>query len=414
MIKSISKAFALVSILAVAIALAPLPADAGSKKDKPLSAPSVFNAEKRKSTRNKWGQRLSYSGYAQFKAQGETNLGRDDAIQDRRDEMALYLGLVGRVDLGRRAIGFAHGQLKWTRKQSHTTDYDPTLQWITKEAFVSFQLSAKQRLTVGRMRFSDLTRWVVDASVDGVHFAHRSPDQVTEVAAFAATGDDEGRFVMVHHGRVLNKLRYGAIALLEDLPNDRRLRVSGYALGQMSKQTSFEANVAATMSDAAGTGLAFDVRTTHKFGASRLKPQVLLGFAAGTADFRQSGVHSNKTYNGGQTQVHRYGYVFQPDLTNLAVGTVAVGLRPSRNFSVDLGLHVYGQVQKSRSAPVARFSGAMTGDSRFVGTEVSLVGAWRPNKRSKVDFRVGRFKPGRAFADRSDVTRVSIRLTTTF
>lgn len=414
MVKSKSKTLALVSIVAAAIAWAPFAAEAGYKKAKPLSVPSVFNAEHRKSTRNTWGKRLSYSGYAQFMAQGETNLRRDDAVQDRREEMALYLGVVGRVDLGRGAIGFAHGQLKWARKQSHSTRYDPTLQWTTKEAFVSFQLSAEQRVTVGRMRFSDLNRWVVDASVDGIHFAHQTPDKITELAAFAATGEDEGRYLMAHHGRVQGKLRYGAMALLEDVDQDRRLRVSGYAVGQMSKRFSYELNVAGMLSDRTGGALAMDLRTIQTFGNSHLNPQLMLGLAAGTADFRQSGVHSNKTYNGGQTQVHRYGYVFQPDLSNLAVGSVAVGLRPSKKFSLDFGVHVYGQLRKSRTAPIARVSGAMTGDSRFVGTEVSLVGAWRPSKRSKVEFGVGRFKPGRAFVDCSYVTRISIRLTTTF
>lgn len=141
---------------------------------------------------------------------------------------------------------------------------------------------------------------------------------------------------------------------------------------------------------------------------------MMFGFAAGTEGYRQSGLHSNKTYNRGQTQVHRYGYAFQPDLTNLVVGSFAVGVRPSRKLSVDLGVHAYAQFSKSTTGPSARFHGATTGNSAFLDTEISLAGAWRPSRKTKVEFGVEHFNPGPAYIDQTPATRVYLRMTATF
>lgn len=400
-----------------ALFIAPIAAEAGSKRVKLPVAASVFDAEKRKRTRHKLGHRLSYSVYSSIRFQNERNQRRDDNVDDHTEEFAGYLGFVGRADLGRGAIAFGHGELDVRSKKTQDRTYAAAARWTTKEAFVSFAVTEEARLTVGRMRFSDPNKWVADAAVDGVHYGHKTPHRVTELATFVGTGDANGTYLMAHHGRVQNKLRYGTIALAEVDGSQKRLHLSGYASAVASQSFSYELNVGAVVGDAANgkrAGIGFDVRSTHRFGASKLNPQVMLGFAAGSEGYRQSGLHSNKTYNRGQTQVHRYGYVFQPDLTNLAVASVAIGIRPSRKLSADLGVHVYGQLNKSTSGPNARLSGVTTGGSAFLGTEISVAGAWRPSKKSKVEFGVGHFKPGRAFADRTSATRVFVRMSVTF
>ena len=98
----------------------------------------------------------------------------------------------------------------------------------------------------------------------------------------------------------------------------------------------------------------------------------------------------------------------------LAVATGAVGLRPSRRFSVDLRAHVYAQLDASTVAPTARVSGRTTGQSRYLGHEISIVGAWRPSKKTKVEFGAGVFKPGRAYQNRNTSRRISLRMTQYF
>jgi hypothetical protein len=407
---------ATITVLGAAI-IAPQISEAGPKKAKPLLASMVFDAEKRKKTKSSIGQRMSYSLYASMRFQDERNRIRDDNVDDRNEESALYLGFVGRADLGRGMIAFGHGELDARSKTTHIRSYGMISHWTTKEAFISLKVSPNARLTFGRLRFSDLNKWGADAAVDGIHYGHKTADRVTELAAIKAIDDNASSYLMAHHGRVKNKISYGALALIENQNEDTRFHLTGYANTVVSQRFSYELNAGVVAGDAANgksIGFGADLRTLHKFGKSQLNPQVMFGFAAATEGYRQSGLQSNKTYNKGQTQVHRYGYAFQPDLTNLAVGSVAIGIRPSRKFSLDLGLHVYGQLKKSNVGPNARLLGATTGNSAFLGTEISLVGAWRPNKKSKVEFGVGHFNPGPAFVDQSSATRVYMRMTISF
>ncbi|AXI48652.1 hypothetical protein C1J03_23210 [Sulfitobacter sp. SK012] len=400
-----------------AVFLTPQASEAGTKKAKVLTAASVFNAEKRKRTKHEVGQRLSYSLYSNVRFQSERNRRRDDDVDDRTESYALHVGFVGRVDLGHGIIAFGHGELDYRSKTTRDGTSSLATRWRTKEALVSFEVNDQARLTVGRMRFSDLNKWVADAAVDGVHFGHRTDKRVTELAAVTGVKDPGASYLFAHHGRVKNNLRYGALALIENDGDENRVHLAGYANAAVSQRFSFELNVGAVAGDAANdksAGIGFDLRTIHKLGSSKLNPQLMAGFAIGSDGYRQSGLHQNKTYNSGQTQVHRYGYVFRPDLTNLAVGSVAVGIRPSRMLSVDLGFHVYGQPTKSTTGPSARLSGATTGSSSFLGTEVSLAGAWRPNKKSKIEFGAGRFTPGPAYVDQSSATRIYMRVSVYF
>lgn len=404
------------ALLCIAIA-APIAAEAGNKKVKEQVVQTVFDAEKRKKTKHKLGARFSYSVYAGTKFTGESNRERDDMVDDRFDEHSIYLGLVGRADLGQGVIAFAHGEAEFKSKSTKLASYGRAAYWTTKEAFVSFDFGQRSRITVGRMRFSDLNKWVADAAVDGIHYGRRNKDSVLEFAAFTGTGNISASYVMGHYGRLKGNVRFGALGLLEKDAADQRLHLAAYANANVTKDTSYALNVGAVFGDVAigqRTGFGFDVRRVQGFNSRKLNPQLMIGFAMGSEGYVQSGIHSNKTYNRGQAQVHRYGYVFQPDLTNLAVGSLALGIRPSRKLSIDAGLHVYGQVRKSTTAPIARISGATTGDNRFLGAELSLVGAWRPSKKTKIEAGIGHFKPGSAYFDKSSATRIYLRLSANF
>lgn len=407
---------AMITVLGAAI-MAPQISKAGPKKVKPLKASMVFDAEKRKKTKKLIGQRLSYTLYASLRLQDERNRRRDDNIDDQNEEIALYLGFVGRADLGRSMIAFGHGELDARSKFTHIRSYEMTSRWRTKEAFISFKVSPNSRVTFGRLRFSDLNKWSTDVAVDGIHYGHKATDHVIEFAAFKAKDDDASSYLMAHSSRVSDKVRYGVLAIIENHDEGMRLNLAGSANAVVSQRFSYELNVGVVAGDAANAesiGFGADFRTYHEFGKSQLNPQIIFGFAAATEGFRQSGIQSNKTYNKGQTQVHRYGYALQSDLTNLAIGSVAIGIRPSRKFSLDLGLHVYRQFKKSTIGPNARFLGVTTGNSAFLGTEISLVGAWCPNQKNKTEFGVGHFNPGTAFVDQTSVTRVYMRMTVSF
>lgn len=391
--------------------------DADAKKKAPKDySPLVFDAQKRKKTKHVIAHNVSYSAYASLRFLGEQNLLLDDGQRDTSQEAAAYLGLIARAKLSDRVLAFAHLEADLRKKTTHAKSYAAVKRLNVKEALVSYKTSQSSAVTIGRMRFSDAHKWVMDAAVDGVHFAKKSANSAFEVALVRDQVLDGGTYALFHTTRFKGKNHMGFYALAEQTASEKRVHLVGYLHRAGSATLSYTLHGAGVFGDAAqgkSSGFGFDARATYKLnGAS--DPQVTFGLAAGSTGFTQSGLHSNKTYDGGQTQFHRYGYVFQPELNNLAVATVGLGLRPSKRFSVDLSAHLYGQIKASTVAPIARVQGSTTGVSRFVGAEMSLKGAWRPSKKTKVEFGIGAFKAGSAYANRSTSKRVYARFSMYF
>lgn len=377
----------------------------------------AFDASKRKKTKTQITEYLSYSAYASARYQGERNIRLDDGRSDYSDEFAAYLGVTVRAHLSSRIMAFGHTELDIRQKTTHSKSYAAETKLKVKEALLAVRLTSNQTISAGRLRFADTNKSMADASVDGVHYAFKAPNSALELALFRDVFKDRGTYAMLHTTRFSKTQSSGFYVLAEENGQDQRLHLAAYLNRKPSSNLSYTLNGAAVFGDAANgetSGFAIDVRAMHRFSGQLGKPQVTFGFAAGTKGYRPSGLQSNKTYDGGQTQFHRFGYVFQPELTNMAVATVGLGLRPSRKFSLDLYGHAYAQLNRSTQSPDARVTGAMTGRSAYLGSEVSLVGAWRPSKKTKVEFGAGVFKPGKAFANRDPAKRFYARFTTYF
>lgn len=391
--------------------------EVSAKKKAPKDySPLVFDASKRKKTKTRLSDQVSYSAYASLRFQGERNIDLDDRVVDKSDEFAVYIGAAARFQISQNVLAFAHTELDLRKKTTHSKQYKPKKNFQIKEALVSFKLTNANILTVGRMRFSDAHKWVADASVDGVHFVHKSGNRAFEAAVFRDVFNDAGEYALLHASRFSKKSQAGIYAVAEKANGERRVHMIGYVKKSPSAWFSYTLHGAGVLGDAANgnsSGVGFDARATYKFDLPH-KPQVTFGLAAGSDGFRQTGLHSNKTYDGGQTQFNRYGYVFQPELTNLAAATVSLGLRPSRKFSVDLAAHFYMQLSPSTIAPTARVSGSTNGTSAYVGSELSLAGALRPSKKTKFEFGIGVFEPGSAFNHRASSKRVYARMSMYF
>ena len=391
--------------------------EALAKKKAPKDySPLVFDASKRKKTKTRVSDRLTYFAYTSLRFQGERNINLDDGITDVSDEYAAYLGAAAKFQISESVLAFAHAELDLRTKNTHVKQYGLIKKLKVKEALVSFKLNDANTLTLGRMRFSDAHKWIADASVDGVHFAHKSNGRAYEAAIFRDVFNDAGDYALFHTTRFSKKARAGVYVLAENAKTERRVHVIGYLKSSPSARFSYTLHGAGVLGDASNgksSGFGFDARATYKFDLPN-KPQVTFGLAAGSDGFRQTGLHSNKSYDGGQTQFNRYGYVFQPELTNLAAATVSLGMRPSRNFSVDLAAHFYTQLSPSTTAPIARVRGTTNGTSAYLGSELSLVGAWRPSKKTKFEFGIGSFKPGSAYSNHTSSKRVYARLSMYF
>lgn len=386
--------------------------EANAKKHaRKIIAPVVFDAFTRKKTKSRLNQTVSYSAYTSLRFQGERNLKFDDGVTDASDDFAGYIGTVLRAELNDNVQFFGHAELDIRHKSTHSQRYQPKRRLNIKEAQASFKFSEHSQLTVGRLRFADAHKWIADASVDGVHYGIKTKSSLFEAAIVQDLKKVGSRYALVHSARFRSEGHAGFYALAKETLGQRHFHIAGYTKKQASEKFSYALIGAAVLGDKQtdkSVGVGFDSRATYNLDGLR-KPQITFGFAAGTAKFQQSGLHSNKTYDGGQTQFHRYGYVFQPELSNLAVVSVGLGLRPSRKFSLDLHAHGYMQISASTIAPIARVRGTTTGISQFVGTELNLLGAWRPTKKTKVEFGLGGFNAGSAYTNPGTSKRLYAR-----
>jgi alginate production protein len=154
-------------------------------------------------------------------------------------------------------------------------------------------------------------------------------------------------------------------------------------------------------------GWGLDLGATYELPA-RPRPAFTLGVAFGSGDrdpqdgidrnFRQTGLQENEWDFGGVAEFKYYGEVLNPELSNLAIFTVGLGVRPTETFSLDLVYHYYLQPQASDVLRNAGLDAEPSGRSRRLGSEVDLV-VGVVDLFDRIDLRgiLGYFFPGEAF-----------------
>jgi alginate production protein len=144
-------------------------------------------------------------------------------------------------------------------------------------------------------------------------------------------------------------------------------------------------------------GNAFDIGATASLRLP-LRPSLTVAYARGSSGFRQTGLHENKTRFGGVKRWQRYGELVNPDLANLTVASVGVGMRLLDNSSLELMTHRTRQVKAADTLANSRLSSDPQGERRAIGREVNLLLAVREWKHVELIVKASHFKPGAAFA----------------
>ncbi len=161
-----------------------------------------------------------------------------------------------------------------------------------------------------------------------------------------------------------------------------------------------------------------------------LDPSFTVGFALGSGDatadlppalqpasadrtFRQTGFHRNRDSWNGVVSFRYYGEAFDPELANLRILTLGVGLRPLRSVSADLVYHRYEQDVASRRIVDAELEADPAGTDRRLGREWDLAVGFEPDRRVELRLTAGRFLPGPAFESRASPMTV-VRFQTKF
>ncbi|MEO5658852.1 MAG: alginate export family protein [Polaromonas sp.] len=156
-----------------------------------------------------------------------------------------------------------------------------------------------------------------------------------------------------------------------------------------------------------------------------LRPSITLGYARGSGgersatldnNFRQTGLQENKARLAGVKRLRRYGELLRPELSNLAVTTLGVGVRVLKHSSIELVAHRYRQPVPSTEITGARLSTDPLGANGDIGHELDLAIVLREWRHTDLSLKWSRFKPGAAFASnrRDPANAVELGLTINF
>lgn len=156
-----------------------------------------------------------------------------------------------------------------------------------------------------------------------------------------------------------------------------------------------------------------DAGIGYQFRDVPLRPYVYAGYAFGTGDgkpggrtdrnFRQTGLQDNNDNFFGVASFSYYGEQLRPELSNLHITTLGVGIEPLEWLSVDLLLHTYRQDEGADFLRDADVKPSPSGLDRDIGREIDLVvgldDIWR---NYDLELDIGYFVPGSAFGNEDD------------
>lgn len=144
----------------------------------------------------------------------------------------------------------------------------------------------------------------------------------------------------------------------------------------------------------------------------RWRPSITLAYAYGSGDddpdgrsdnnFRQTGLQDNEAVFAGIRDFGFYGEALDPELSNIAIPTVAAGLHPSAHTSVELVYHHYERLKGNSPVRLALDAEPIDG-KHALGNEVDFIFGMDIGSHLNLKLTAGIFMPGRAFADQDNL-----------
>ena len=295
-----------------------------------------------------------------------------------------------------------------------------------KQAYLAFgEVTRGLKLQIGRQSFKDEREWLFDEDLDALRIFYRrhrlgfelalardrvfakellraeTPERIDYYLLLSryafSRGDEIQLFVIKHDDRSASPERPLHLGLLSQGPlvGNWQHWLGSAAVRGKDGATSLH-----------GWGL--DLGLSY-LSDLRWRPSLTLGYAYGSGDadpadnidrsFRQTGLQDNSARFHGVVAVDYYGELFDPELANLEVSTIGLGIRPLRNSSLDLVYHCYRQAQAAAQLREASIDFAPSGLSRSLGQEIDLVAGYKlKGPDLKTQLVLGYFRPGSAFS----------------
>lgn len=157
-------------------------------------------------------------------------------------------------------------------------------------------------------------------------------------------------------------------------------------------------------------GTAYDLGMTVKLPLS-FKPRITISRAMATGDkprtpgrdgaFRQTGIQQNEGKYAGNSRFQYYGEVLRPNLSNLAINTLAVGIPVTKYGWIETIWHDYRQEYADNRISGANINNNPNGNNKNLGQEVDIIMSYRPDSPWEFELTAGAFRAGRAFEGNS-------------
>jgi len=359
--------------------------------------------------------------------------GQDSPTKLKRDtgeaEVQLTLDIEQRWAPGISMKGRLNLSTLYLTEDSIASD-DDGFAYDLERLYVQFDQRKKFRLRVGRMGIRDPMETVVDENLDGVQVSFERDrlefllsqtredwfeastagraNQISNTLAqirFSPQKDSVWMPYVLHRSaEILNTLRpskitwMGLQGIVE--PNNSAIRYWLHASVQDGEESDEDERVELG-------GFLVDLGINWTAGGS-LKPTFTAGVAHATGGsrderFRQSGLHSNDFALNGKNSFRYLGEVMDPELTNIQIITLGVGADLSEDWSTDIALHHYQQVDVADNLRGSDIEYDPLGISGQLGTGADLVISYQPDKQFDIKATAGVFEPGDAFDDDRDM-----------
>lgn len=144
-----------------------------------------------------------------------------------------------------------------------------------------------------------------------------------------------------------------------------------------------------------------------------LSPSFTFGYAIGSGDgnpsdqvdphpgtdggFRQTGLQGNNGKFRGVDRFRYYGELFRPELSNMHIGTIAVGFPLWESSSIEILWHIYEQVNEATFLRDASIGARPNGTDRDLGQEIDVVMGIEEWEHIELELTGGVFRAGDAF-----------------
>ncbi len=286
-------------------------------------------------------------------------------------------------------------------------------------------------LRLGRQRLKDRREWMLDDTLDGLRLSWRHPDFTLTAAwlrerAFTEdllNGDDVKAVdhLWLHLNAPRSKTRDQAVYLMVQNDQEKDEQAVWFALHNQGEWEDIDywAEAAAVGVDKRGRrggGFGFDIGASYRL-MKRPRIYVYGGYAFGSGDpddvdlgFRQTDLQDNAAKFGGVTRIAYYGELLDPELSNLTIATLGIGIRPVRNASIDLLWHGYLQHYALDELRESDLVVEPDGRNHDIGQAVDLVVGYRIRGRLRAEAIFARFYPGSAFADQDPASLLKLQL----